>query len=139
MKTKIKWDADVSDFRKGELNALGEEIFKYCRNNLGLKPRGGVYPYLIIRPRKKTKNYGEYSSFLHLVEIFAGGCENLRRFVDTVIHEYVHACQPWIGVRYSVYSSSFGYKKNPFEVEANRIARENRTKCIQHLKEKFNV
>ncbi len=138
-KTEIKWDTPVDSFRKWELNALGEEIFKYCRNNLGLKPRGGVYPVLMVRPRKKTRNYGEYSPYFHMVEIFSGECENLRRFVDTVIHEYVHSCQPWIGVRYSVYSSKFGYKKNPFEIEANRIARENRTKCIQFLRRKFNV
>lgn len=139
MKAKIKWDTEVSDFKKVELHALGEEIFRFCRKELRMKPRGGVYPYLFIRPRKRVMRYGEYSPCLHLVEIFAGECENLRRFVDTVIHEYVHACQPWIGVRYSVYSSKFGYKKNPYEIEANRVAKNSRTKCIQHLKEKFNV
>lgn len=138
MKARIKWDTETSGFSRVEMHALGEEIFKFCRNTLGLKPRGGVYPLLMIRPRKKTRNYGEYSPYFHMIEIFSGECENLRRFVDTVIHEYVHSCQPWIGVRYSVYSSKFGYKKNPFEVEANRIARENRTKCIQFLRERFN-
>jgi hypothetical protein len=139
MKQKIKWDSQIDKFSKEDLYALGNEIFYYCRNVLKLKPRGGVYPILWIRPKKKSQAYGEYCPFLHSVEIFASECDTLRRFVDTVIHEYVHSCQAWIGVRYVIQSEKVGYKKNSFEVEARRIAKEERTGCITHLKEIFNV
>ena len=138
MKQKIKWDSPIEKFTKADLYALGDEIFYYCRNVLRLKPRGGVYPILWIRPKKKTHSYGEYCPFLHSVEIFSSECDTIRRFVDTVVHEYVHSCQPWIGVRYTVHSKKFGYKKNPFEVEARKIAKEGRTGCIKHLMETFN-
>ena len=138
MKTKIKWDTPIEKFKKWELYALGEAIFNFCRREVGLSPRGGAYPCLFVHPRKKSKCYGEYCPSLHMVEIYAGECENLRWFVDTVIHEYVHSCQPWIGVRYSALSSKVGYRKNPFEIEARKVAKETRTKCIQFLREKFN-
>lgn len=139
MKERIKWDTRIDKLSKVELYALGDEIFYYCRNILKLKPRGGVYPILWIRPKKKSKSYGEYCPFLHSVEIFAAECDTVRRFVDTMIHEYVHSCQPWIGVRYVVQSEKVGYRKNPFEIEARKIAKEKRTGCLNHLKEVFNV
>ncbi len=138
IKQKIKWDSPIKKFTKAELYSLGDEIFYFCRNVLKLKPRRGVYPILWIRPKKKSNSYGEYCPFLHTVEIFTSECDSVRRFVDTVIHEYVHSCQPWIGVRYTVHSKKFGYQKNPFEVEARTTAKERRTKCISHLKKMFN-
>ena len=138
MKEKLKWDTEIKSLTKRQLNQIGGEIFYYCRNILKMKPRGNVYPYLHIYPRKKSECYGEYSSFIHLVEIYAGECDTLRRFVDTVIHEYTHSCQGWVGVKYSAYNRKFGYRMNPFELEARRVARENRTKCIQFLQEKIN-
>ena len=99
---------------EGEVNEIVWEIFYYCRNVLRMKPRGNVYPYLRIYPRKRTECYGEYSSFLHLVELYPSECESLRRLVDTTIHEYTHSCQSWIGVHYSTYTQKFGYKNNPF-------------------------
>ncbi len=138
MKVELKWDTQIKDLSKKEINEVVGEIFYYCRNILKMKPRGNVYPYLRIYPRKKTECYGEYSSFLHLVEIYPSGCETLRRLVDTAIHEYTHSCQSWIGVHYSSYNKKFGYRKNPFEIEARKVAKENRTACIKHLQEIFN-
>jgi len=103
-----------------------------------MKPRGNVYPYLHIYPRKRSECYGEYSSFPHAIEIYAAECDTLRRFVDTIIHEYTHSCQGWVGVRYSAYNREFGYRNNPFEIEARKVARETRTDCIRFLRERFN-
>jgi hypothetical protein len=138
MKIKLKWDTEIKGLNKNQLNEIAGEIFYYCRNILKMKPRGNVYPFLRIYPRKRSECYGEYSSFLHLIEIYAGECDTLRRFVDTVIHEYTHSCQRWVGVRYIAYNQKFGYRKNPFEVEARRVARESRTGCIQFLRGRFN-
>ena len=137
MRDNLKWDTQIKGLTKREMYALGWEIFYYCRNVLKMKPRGNVYPILHIYPRKRTESYGEYSSSIHLVEIYAAECDTLRRFVDTVIHEYTHSCQGWVGVNYSAYNRKFGYYKNPFELEARKVARENRTSCIKHLQETF--
>jgi hypothetical protein len=133
MRDNLKWDTQIKGLTKREMYALGWEIFYYCRNVLKMKPRGNVYPYLHIYPRKRTESYGEYSSSIHLVEIYAAECNTLRRFVDTVIHEYTHSCQGWVGVNYSAYNRKFGYYKNPFEIEARKVARKNRTSCIKYL------
>jgi len=138
MGIKLKWDTEIDGLTKDSLYEIANEVFYYCRNVLKLKPRGGVYPILWIRPRKKSRSYGEYCPFLHSVEIYAAECDTLRRFVDTVMHEYVHACQPWIGVRYTVQSEKVGYRKNPFEIEARTIALRERTECVKHLMEIFN-
>lgn len=138
MKVKLKWDTQIKDLTKRDINEVAWEIFYYCRNVLKMKPRGNVYPYLHIYPRKRTESYGEYSSAIHLVEIYAAECDTLRRFVDTVIHEYTHSCQGWVGVKYSSYTRKFGYRNNPFEIEARRVAKENRTGCIKHLQSIFN-
>lgn len=138
MGIKLKWDTKIDSLSKGSLYEIADAVFYYCRSVLKLKPRGGVYPLLWIRPKKKSDSYGEYCPYLHTVEIYAAECETLRRFVDVVIHEYVHACQPWIGVRYTVQSEKVGYRKNPFEVEARGIAKRERTACIKYLMETFN-
>jgi hypothetical protein len=134
---KLKWNTKTQDLSKEDLYSLGFEIFYYCRNVLGMKPKGNAYPYLHIYPKKKAKCYGEYSSYIHLVEIYPSQCHNLRMFVDTVIHEYTHSCQSWFGKRYSSYTREFGYYNNPFEVEARKVARENRTACLKHLQKVF--
>lgn len=138
MKVKLKWDTQIKHLKKREINEVVWETFYYCRNVLGMRPRGNVYPYLQIYPKKKSEFYGEYSPFLHLVEIYAGNCDTLRRLVDTVIHEYTHSCQGWLGVKYPAYSQKFGYRNNPFEIEARRVAKESRTGCIKHLQSIFN-
>ena len=137
MKGRIKWDTPIEAFTKKETEELVMEIFYFCRKSLGMIPRNGSYPLIWIRPRKKSGSFGEYSPHMHMIEIFSAECESLRRFVDTVIHEYTHACQPWIGVRYTAYSKKFGYQKNPFEIEARRVAKENRTECLKHLSNVF--
>ena len=50
---QLKWDTEIKGLTKRELNKIGWEIFYYCRNVLKMKPRGNVYPYLHIYPRKK--------------------------------------------------------------------------------------
>ncbi len=135
---QLKWDTEISGLTKRELNGIGWEILYYCRNILGMKPRGNVYPYLHIYPRKRSECYGEYSSSPHAIEIYAAECDTLRRFVDTIIHEYTHSCQGWVGVKYSAYNRKFGYRNNPFEIEARKVAKETRTDCIRFLRERFN-
>lgn len=134
---KLKWNTEISEFKTAELYMLVDEIFKFCRNEIGLIPRNRVYPQLIIRPRKESENCGEYCPTSHLIEIYAAECPNLRWFVDTVIHEFTHSCQRFISVRYQSASQKHGYSKNPFEVEARKIARENRAACIEHLQKIF--
>lgn len=134
MKVNLKWDTDIRDLSKQDIHALVWETFRYCRKVLKMEPRGRVYPSLHIYPRKSSDAYGEYSPYLHLVEIYSSECDTLRRLIDTVIHEYTHSCQRWLTSRYF----SLGYNKNPFEVEARRVARENRTSCIKHLQKVFN-
>lgn len=137
MAPKLKWNTPVTKLPPGTLELISLEIFRYCRNVLKMKPRGGVYPSLVIFPRKYPNLYGQYIFYSHQIEIYPRRCKTLRRFVDTVIHEYVHSCQPWIKSRYSAQSQEFGYRKNPYEVEARRIAKEERTKCIRHLNSIF--
>ena len=137
MTNNLKWNTDIQEFSITSQRKIVMEIIKWCNETLRIIPRFNTLPQVILRNGKKSNSYGIYDSGKHLIIIYPDEQENLRRIIDTVIHEFTHSCQKKILRGYTPASKKFGYKKNPFEVEAREVARENRTACLKHLQNVF--
>jgi hypothetical protein len=133
----MKWDTDIKTFTTPKQRKIVLEIMYWCVEELGMSPRLKRLPDLKLINKADSEMYGEYLSGAHKIIIYPDEQQNLRRLVDTVIHEFTHSCQRFISVRYNAASEKYGYKKNPFEVEARKVAKENRTDCLKHLQKVF--
>jgi hypothetical protein len=134
---KIKWDTDIKGFTTHKQRKIVLEIMNWCVYELGMSPRLKRMPNLKLINKANSELYGQYLSGKHRILIYPDEQEHLRRLVDTVIHEFTHSCQRFISVRYESASRRHGYRNNPFEVEARKVARENRTACLKHLRKVF--
>lgn len=133
----LKWNTDIKTLTTSKQRKMVIEIINWCVNELGMEPRLKRIPEVKLINKADTGLYGEYLSGAHKVFIYPDEQENLRRLVDTTIHEFTHSCQKFISVRYQAASEKHGYNNNPFEVEARKIAKENRTACLRHLQRIF--
>ena len=134
---KMKWNTDIKTYTTPKQRKIVLEIMNWCVDELGMSPRLKRFPDLKLINKANSELYGEYFSGAHKILIYPDEQQNLRRLVDTVIHEFTHSCQRFISVRYDAASAKHGYDKNPFEVEARKVARENRTACLKHLQKVF--
>lgn len=130
----LKWNTDIKTFTVSKQRKMVIEIINWCVNELGMEPRLKRIPEVKLINKADTGLYGEYLSGTHKILIYPDEQENLRRLIDTTIHEFTHSCQKFITVRYQSASEKHGYNNNPFEVEARKVAKENRTTCLNHLK-----
>ena len=134
---KMKWNTDIKNYTTPKQRKIVLEITNWCVSELGMETRLKRMPEIKLINRACTGLYGEYHSGTHKILIYPDEQENLRRLVDTVIHEFTHSCQKFISRRYEAASEKHGYNDNPFEVEARKIAKENRTACLNHLQKVF--
>jgi hypothetical protein len=134
---KIKWDTDIKGFTTHKQRKIVLEILKWCVYELGMNPRLKKMPEVKLTNKANSGLYGQYLSGKHVILIYPDEQEHLRRLIDTVIHEFTHSCQTFISVRYESASEKHGYNNNPFEVEARKVALENRTACLKHLQKVF--
>jgi len=138
---KLKWNTDIRTLSTPKQRKIILEAMYWCIEELGMSPRLKSFPDLRLINKADTGLYGEYVPEAHLILIYPDEHNdehvNLRRLIDTAIHEFTHSCQRFISVRYNAASEKHGYNNNPFEVEARKIARENRTACLKHLQKVF--
>lgn len=134
---KLKWNTDIKTLTTPKQRKIILEAMYWCVEELGMSPRLNTFPDLKLINNSNLGLYGEYVSAAHLILIYPDEHTTLRKLVDTAIHEFTHSCQRFISVRYNAASEKHGYDKNPFEVEARKIARENRGACIKHLQKVF--
>jgi len=134
---KIKWNTDIQGYTTLKQRKIVLEILKWCASELEITPRFGKSPEVKLVNKACSELYGQYLSGKHRILIYPDEQEHLRRLVDTVIHEFTHSCQRFITVRYEAASRRYGYRNNPFEVEARLVAKKNRTACLKHLQKIF--
>lgn len=134
---KLKWNTDIKTLSTPKQRKIILEAMYWCIEELGMSPRLNSFPDLKLINKADSGLYGEYLSGAHKILIYPDENDNLRRLIDTAIHEFTHSCQRFISVRYYAASEKHGYNNNPFEVEARKIARENRTACLKHLQKVF--
>ena len=97
------------------------KIMQWCKTHLNCK-NGKPTPALRFEGKQKYDGWhGLYDWDENLIIIRLDGHETIEDLCDTIIHEWCHYLQP---VRqFQIRDKGMGYKRNPYEREAERRAK----------------
>lgn len=122
----MKLTTRIDQLNRSELRQLGKDCLDFCKNELGVNRRhSNDISFHIQKFRGKFPQsvlfLGEYNPMNNKIFIFKNNVTNVKSFILTFIHEYVHSLQP---IKTKYYSLLFlhGYQEHPFEIEANLIS-----------------
>lgn len=105
----------------------------WCQENL----QETKYRYdLTIRYYPNKAFYGRFISWGKQIVIYIYPDLELIILVDTIIHEYIHHLQfekKTTSNDYDKKLSEVGYWNNPYEMEARKIATQNRDECLKWI------
>ena len=92
------------------------------------------YPFVKVSYRKCKGADGYYSPKNKTVEVLVNKSVDVKRIVFVTLHELAHYIQHQTDPDF-IYYDDYQYDTNPFEIEANRFARDYQTSCMKHLEE----
>ena len=124
--------------RQYELNCSKIEflrsVIRWCRANLDNNKKRVIN--LEVKYSSHKTLMGEYRYFTKCIVIYWGSHKTLESICDTCIHEFNHSqhitCQKH-QVLYDKLTRDKGYRDNPHEILARKVAEENRLKCLVDL------
>lgn len=96
------------------------------------------YPHVKVSYRRCKGADGYYAPKSKTVEVLVNNSIDVQGLVFVTLHELAHYIQHQTDPEfrnYDVYEHKLGYANNPFEIEANRFAREYFASCLAHLNE----
>jgi hypothetical protein len=70
--------------------------------------------------KNNSKLHGEFDSYTLTIKIYRGSIKNVEKYVEVFIHEWTHSVQKDIKTKYDKMTEKYGYKKNPYEIEARK-------------------
>ena len=108
-------------------------IVDWCVKNYGRSKYNREFPEIQFRSSKSSNEdpnvMAYYDDDEAVIFINKGEHTTLYQLANSIIHEYTHYKQNMR--HYNILSMYLPYKKNPMEVEANRIARRDSRKCLR--------
>ena len=108
---------DITKLSKRTLKKYNKLLYVLCRAHLG-KTR----QHLQLWTCKDNGQdwWGEYCPERKIIRLYPHTCKTLYKYVKTFIHEYTHAKQWGLATNYVKMDILYGYRRNPFEVEARK-------------------
>jgi Zn-dependent peptidase ImmA (M78 family) len=92
------------------------------------------YPHVKVSYRKCKGADGYYAPKSKTVEVLVNKSVDVNRIVFVTLHELAHYLQHQTDPEFRNYDY-YHYNTNPFEIEANKFARDYQKSCLAHLKE----
>jgi hypothetical protein len=108
---------ETSTLTRAVINKITKETIKYCIATLGVKSSLPV-PSVSVVKRVGSRRYGQYSYVDNKIKIHYNICNDVRKMIETIIHEYTHYTQNLN--HYRTLYKKYGYDKHPQEVEARK-------------------
>lgn len=106
---------------EAQLNEFFDWCLHWCHKKFG-KVKGKPIPEVEWewndRRYQKYNMLGEYDREENIISLRIQGHRNIYNLANTIIHEYIHYLQPTHGNWYDRYDRTWGYSKNPYEIEA---------------------
>lgn len=110
---------------------------EWCSNNLGQGIKS-LHIRLISENSKVNPDFlGQYDFKFRTIEIFPQACTSNLLLIETIIHEYVHHLQDL--KLYQQCQNEMGYLRNPLEIEARKVSKVFRWKCLNYCHEKIKL
>lgn len=107
---------NISDLSAKQIKLLNTCLQQACTDIMGNRP--GVQVKVSVR--KPEGLLGFYDPYTKKMCLYKKNIKNINEWVKVFIHEWQHSLQKKLKRQYSKYDHKFGYRKNPFEVEARQ-------------------
>jgi hypothetical protein len=109
------------------------KVLEWCKRHYGRSNYNGGYPTIsYTKPDYMLEDLaGYYCEQENHIYINCCLCCTLDELVETVIHEYTHYKQNMY--HYQIVARYVKRQDNPFEHEADKIAKRDRQKCIEEM------
>jgi len=104
---------EVSTLSRSELLYLNRFLKKTCQEIIG-----NTNPDIRTFNTDNNKFLGFYDPKYHRIHIYRNNLKTVDDYVKVFIHEWTHSLQKKLEKYYLAMNLKWGYKDNPFEVEA---------------------
>lgn len=105
-------------------------VLDWCVNEYG-HSKNVTHGLLKYRVNNRVSARGLFYPEVVLIEINCKNHQSLIDFIHTIIHEYQHYLQDQS--IYDKHSIDFDDDNNPYEIEADRIAKRDKRKCMRKI------
>ena len=120
----IKLKTRTDTLTKAQKRRVVDATIKWCNANLGVNNRRKnklTYSVIVQSPKivkvMNAEAMGMFNPKFNKLIVFHNNNDTVMEMVQTTIHEYTHYLQP-IAKYYNFFNKNYGYKDNPFEVQA---------------------
>ncbi|MFZ9940463.1 MAG: hypothetical protein ACO3GN_09260, partial [Bacteroidia bacterium] len=105
----------------------------WCQNNIAYK--NTIRPDYLIKHYAHSIYAGRYHPASRKCVFFIHKGQAIREIVNVVIHEFVHARQHNEDnlQMYDKYLQKVGYERNPYEIEARKVANKYEDDCLMWI------
>ena len=105
-------------------------LIEWCQNNISYDNTSK--PDFTIKYYAHSKYAARYHTVSRKCIFYIYQGQKIREIVNNVIHEFVHARQHNEDnlQLYDKFNQEFGYEKNPYEVEARKVANKYEDDCL---------
>jgi len=120
---------DINSISRSQLLRLNKALTIACTERMGTsKPK--------IRTTKRESCYymGYYDIQENTIVIYRGQLDTVEEYVKVFIHEWTHSRQLKIKTDYYIADAKYGYRNNPFEVEARSCEKEYKSEVWKQVK-----
>jgi hypothetical protein len=103
----------LESISRSELLLLNKSLRYACSEIIGASD-------VKVRTHKheNVEIYANYDYNKTTIVIYRGSIKNINLYVQTFIHEWTHSRQKGLKSKYHKMNNKYGYRYNPFEVEA---------------------
>lgn len=113
---KITETTSIKRMSISKRKKLTDFLMDFCKENIGVNPHKRDKAVYAISNQKRDDVYG-FCINGNLIVVFTHNNREVKEFVKTFIHEYVHTTQP-IKSQYEKLYKKYGYDNHPHEIEA---------------------
>jgi hypothetical protein len=113
--------------------ALVAALF-WCRSKIGVNTFNQKPPRLRV-VKASGKVFGKYDFEKNLITIYLGNHGSIIQTLNTLIHEYAHACLQPTHSTYNDLTEYFGYENHPLEKDAIALAKKYQFPLYKYLLE----
>ena len=120
---------DINSISRSQLLKLNKALTIACTERMGTSnPK--------IRTTNRTSSYymGYYDIAENTIFIYRCMLDNVEEYVKVFIHEWTHSRQPKIFAEYDKAEAKYGYRNNPFEIEARSSEKEYKSEIWKQVK-----
>ena len=104
----------TSTLTKKEFELLNDKLIRSCEAFMG-KKRG-----INVKLRRRGNQYkGLYDYDNKTIYLYVNNLPLVSDYIKVFIHEYAHSRQRGLKTKYGAYNILYGYKDNPYEIDAN--------------------